>query len=134
MPELMHQIKTGPSGAPTQWQDLTYTYYAAGNVWTIADAKVDGGPQTQTFTYDALDRLLTAEAAGGSAGQGQYSLETYTYNSIGNMTSKGGVAYNYNDPDHKHAVSSTTAGGAFSYDDAGNMTSRKLTTAGPTMW
>ncbi|RPI57447.1 MAG: RHS repeat protein, partial [Chloroflexi bacterium] len=129
----LQQIKTGPSGTPTQWQSLTYTYDAAGNVLTIADAKVLGGTQTQTFTYDHLDRLLSAVAAGGSAGQGQYG-ESYVYNAIGNMTNKGGVTYDYPDPGcaQPHAVTSTTAGGAFIYDAVGNMTSRTLTSAGPT--
>ncbi len=118
-------------------QKLHYGYDAAGNVTSIEDLTVLGGTQTQTFTYDAFDRLLTANAAGGSAGQGQGQYgESYVYNSIGNLTSKGGVTYNYppsgEDSVQPHAVTSTTAGGAFSYDAAGNMTSRKLTSAGPT--
>lgn len=52
------------------------------------------------------------------------------------MTSKGGVTYEYDDADHIHAVITTTIGatvqGTFSYDANGNMTSRKLTSAGPT--
>ena len=36
-----------------------------GNVLTIKDYKA-GAPQTQTFTYDAADRLSTAQAAGGN--------------------------------------------------------------------
>ncbi len=94
-------------------QKLQYTYDSVGNVLTIADYKVAGGTQTQTFTYDSLDRLLTAKADGGSAGQGQYSLETYTYNSIGNMTSKGGLSYSYptaEDP-RPHAVRRVSGSG-----------------------
>jgi len=110
----LQKIKTGPSGSPTQWQDLTYTYDGVGNVLTIADAKVAGGTQTQTFGYDHLDRLLTANAAGGSAGQGQYS-ESYSYNLIGNMTSKSGVSYTYppsgDVSERPHAVRRVTGSG-----------------------
>ncbi len=45
-------------------QYLGYTYDANGNVMTINDPNA-GGPQTQTFTYDALDRLSSAVASGG---------------------------------------------------------------------
>ena len=40
-----------------------------GNVLNIVDYKVTGGTQSQTFGYDHLDRLLTANTAGGSAGR-----------------------------------------------------------------
>src|SRR5690606_34513302 len=120
----------------TEHQKLQYTYDNVGNVVSIVDYKVAGGAQTQAFTYDYLDRLLTANAAGGSAGQGQYS-ESYTYNSIGNMTSKGWVTYVYplsgENSVRPHAVSTTTIGatvqGNFIYDANGNMLSRKLTSA-----
>jgi RHS repeat-associated protein/uncharacterized repeat protein (TIGR01451 family) len=90
----LQQIKTGPVGSPTELQDLLYTYDPVGNVLSIADSKVSGGTQTQSFAYDALDRLASASATGGSAGQGQYS-ESYTYDGIGNLTSKAGVSYTY---------------------------------------
>ena len=41
-----------------------YAPQEPGNVLTIADANA-GGTQTQTFTYDSLDRLVTAAAVGG---------------------------------------------------------------------
>jgi hypothetical protein len=62
---------------------------------------------------------VSAAAAGGSAGQGQYT-ESYTYNSIGNLTSKGGVIYTYPASGassvRPHAVTATSNGGAFSYN------------------
>jgi YD repeat-containing protein len=68
-------------------QDLNYTYDAVGNVWSIVDNKVTGGAQTQSFGYDALDRLTSASATGGSSRQGQYSAG-YTYNAIGNLNAQ----------------------------------------------
>ncbi len=131
----LQQIKTGTDSDPTLLQNLTYTYDAVGNVVSIADAKVSGGTQTQSFSYDALDRLLSASASGGSGGQGQYS-ESYSYNAIGNLMSKGGVNYTYpasgQGSVRPHAVSSTSNGGSFSYDNNGNMTSRRLQTGGTT--
>ncbi len=63
-----------------------------GNVQTIADPNA-GGTQTQSFTYDQVDRLYTASASGGT--EGPYAITT-TINAIGNITSKTGMAvYTY---------------------------------------
>jgi len=52
--------------------------------------------QTQTFTYDSLDRLSSAVASGGTGGT--YGSQSYTYNSTtGNLASKAGVSYTYGD-------------------------------------
>jgi len=66
----LQRIKTGTSAPFDSLQKLEYTYDAVGNVGTIVDHKVAGGAQTQAFAYDALDRLVSAAATGGSAGQG----------------------------------------------------------------
>jgi RHS repeat-associated protein len=91
-----------------------------------------GVSERQQFTYDALDRLQTAQASGGTGGT--YALETYTYDPIGNIKSKPGVGvYTYTasatgcvagTPSIKpHAV--RYAGSySFSYDCNGNMISR----------
>ena len=50
--------------------------------------------------------------------------ESYTYNEIGNMLSKGGVGYEYLDPLHKHAVTTLNGEQKFWYDANGNMTRR----------
>ncbi|RPJ39028.1 MAG: hypothetical protein EHM35_03240, partial [Planctomycetaceae bacterium] len=84
----------------------------------------------QTFTYDHLDRLTRGWTSGAGT-WGQYD-ESSTYNDIGNMITKAGVTYTYDNAAHKHAVSSTGTGGLFNYDANGNMTSRRLTSGGPT--
>ncbi|MCX7854281.1 MAG: hypothetical protein N2383_16060, partial [Caldilineales bacterium] len=127
-------IKTGPTSPYEGLQNLEYVYDAVGNVLTIKDYKVTGGTQTQSFTYDPLDRLLSAGASGGSSGQGQYS-ESYTYNASGNLMSKTGVG-SYPDgaggggcPEgalsKPHAV--VTAGSnTYCYDQNGNLRRRKI--------
>ena len=57
-----------------------------------------GLPQTQSFSYDPLDRLLSASASGGLNGVGDYS-QGYSYDPL-------------------------TDGGSFQYDANGNMTQR----------
>ena len=83
-------------------------------------------PQTQTFSYDPLDRLLSASASGGFNGVGDYS-QGYSYDPLsGNLAAKGGVSYSYGDSSHAHAVTSLSNGGSFQYDANGNMTQRTV--------
>jgi YD repeat-containing protein len=63
-------------------------------VLSIAAANA-GGTQTQSFTYDALDRLVTAAASGGTGGT--YGTQTYLFDSVGRVistTALGVFAYN----------------------------------------
>lgn len=92
------------------------------HVTGITDA-LAGGTQTQTFTYDTLDRLLTAVASGGSGGT--YAKVTYAYDVNGRLLNGPlGNGYVYHAA-KKHAV--TAAGGAgFTYDANGNMTGRTV--------
>lgn len=48
-------------------QNFTYSYDPNGNVVSIVDA-LAGGAQTQSFGYDALDRLISAIVTGGNGG------------------------------------------------------------------
>ena len=122
----LQYIKTGTATPPnnTSLQNLKYTYDAVGNVKTIVDYKA-GGTQTQTFTYDALDRLKTAGATGGTGGT--YSTKTYSYNQIGNLTNNGYGTLTYPSSGassvRPHAVSSWN-GNTYWYDANGNQTCR----------
>src|SRR3989304_909141 len=117
------QIQAGTPADPDSLQDLRYTYDLVGNVDTIEDWKA-GGPQLQEYGYDALDRLSSASVTRGK--EGRYS-ETYSYDATtGNLASKGGVAYGYNDGDHAHAVTHLDGVQRFTYDANGNQTARNV--------
>jgi RHS repeat-associated protein len=120
-------IKTGTTSSPTSLQYMYYVYDAVGNVTQIKDYRA-GGTQTQSFSYDALDRLKTAAASGGTGGT--YSQKSYSYNAIGNITNFEGTAYYYQDAAHKHAVThlngTLPAYQKYWYDANGNMTTRKV--------
>ena len=116
---------------PTVLQDLGYTFDVGGNVTGITDPRHG----TQTFRYDALDRLT--QATNGATGG--YGTITYSYNEIGNLLSHSKVGtYSYNASGassvRPHAVASTsltTGSGAdakttttpYSYDANGNLVS-----------
>ncbi len=131
----LKRILSGTTANPSSLQDLRYYnttsgaawYDGVGNILQIADYKA--GLQTQSFTYDEANRILTAGASGGSSGN--YS-ETYSYNSgTGNLAVKTGVSYTYGDANHKHAVTSFS-NNTYAYDAVfangkhGNMTSRNI--------
>ena len=86
-------------------------YDAVGNVTKIVDGV---NSETVDYTYDDLDRILTASVPTG---------ESFAYDTIGNMTSKAGTALNYGTTTPKHAVKShgTTT---YTYDANGSMTAK----------
>lgn len=93
-------------------QDLNYTYDALGNVLSIVDAKNSGD---QTFAYDHLNRLKQATSQA-------YGPKTYSYDTIGNIKTKEGIAFSYSGINAgPHAVTSLGDGSAMSYDPNGNM-------------
>jgi len=91
-------------------QSLSYDYDSLGNVnWRRNNMK----NKQEYFTYDSLNRLTNVSGP---------QTKAYTYNAIGNMTSKSdnGGAYAYAGP-RPHAV--TNAGSvSYYYDAGGNMT------------
>jgi RHS repeat-associated protein len=103
-------------------QNISYTYDDAGNILSITDVAAVGGSQTQSFTYDTLNRLKTAQATGGS--HGVYSLQWYTYTVAGNIESFEGTAFAYQDTAHKHAVTHLGGVQRYWYDANGNVIRR----------
>jgi RHS repeat-associated protein len=100
-------------GGGTGLVDAAITWDTAGNLLSRQDLKQS---VTETFVYDALNRLT------GSQRNGAQNL-TLTYNAIGNLLTKSDVgSYTYH-ATRKRAV--TQAGGtSYGYDANGNMTSR----------
>jgi RHS repeat-associated protein len=108
-------------GSPTStYQNLDYQQFdGKGNLTTLID---NLNSITHSYTYDNLDRLLTAQGVGNNP----YS-ESYTYDRIGNITYKSDVgAYNYTYSNRPHAVNYTTGtiNINLQYDANGNMTQR----------
>lgn len=87
------------NGSPTTtYQNLNYqTFDGKGNLLTLADSL---NSITHGYTYDSLDRLLTATGTGTNP----YS-QSYVYDRIGNITSKSDVgSYSYTYGYQPHAV------------------------------
>jgi len=94
--------------------------YPLGNVTGIADDLA--GPQSQTFAYDSVYRLTQGYTTGGTGGL--YN-KSYTYDATtGNLSSKAGVSYGYQDTNHFHAVTHLDSVQKYWYDANGNMTER----------
>ena len=114
----LQRLSTSRPSDQTTLQNMTYAYDPVGNILSITDALA--GPQTQTFTYDSLYRLLSATVTGGPA---PYT-ETYAYDAAtGNLINKAGQILQYNDPAHAHAVTDMAAN-AYAYDANGSQTTR----------
>ncbi len=126
----LSNILTKKPDGTTKLQDLTYTFDNVGNVTQIADTV---NSMSQSFTYDDLNRLLTAT---GSA----YGAQTFVYDPIGNMTKKASSNMTYGEgAPGPHAVTNLTwtsgygpsfcrdlgsGSCTFGYDANGNMTAR----------
>jgi YD repeat-containing protein len=115
--DRLTSIVAGASGAV---ENFSYTYDAIGNVLTRADATQN---LTESFTYDTLNRLLSATVSANVAPQ-----KLFTYDPIGNLLSKSDVGtytYPLAGSALPHAVSAVngTLNSTFTYDPNGNQTS-----------
>jgi RHS repeat-associated protein len=86
------------------WRDTTSTWHS----------------QTESYSYDGLDRLTSASCTSWS--------HTYTYDRVGNRTAKDSVTYSVNEVNEVTALSDGTS---FTYDANGNRTQK---TKGSDTW
>lgn len=94
-------------------QQLAYDWDTAGNLVSRQDLRQG---LTETFTYDALDRLT------GASGPGGLSL-TLAFDAIGNLSSRSDVgSYTYH-ATRRHAVIAAGSN-SYAYDANGNLTTR----------
>jgi hypothetical protein len=120
----------------TSLLSLQYLYDLAGNITSIEDYK-QGNPQTQTFTYDSINRLTSAKASGGTVGN--YGTEYYRYDDTnGNLIHKGASGLVYGSQGNCSTVSQPLTHAAvragpntYCYDQNGNQTKRSI--AGPNL-
>ncbi len=117
-----HRLKQMTTGTPADTDSLqnlryytgsdTSEYDANGNILHIYDDNA-GGTQTQTFTYDSLNRLTSAYASGGTGGTygSSSNPENYLYDgTTGNLSQVEGRYYTY-DTVKKHAVRRVSGSG-----------------------
>ena len=116
-------ITTGVGAGGTGIQNLGYSYYVTGNLQSRTVGLPESGTSySESYTYDAYNRLRTTTGTGGPASK------SYSYDVLGNIKSKSDTAadYVYGDTAHIHAVTSlkNSAGtviATYSYDANGNM-------------
>lgn len=69
-------------------QNISFTYDAVGNILSITDVSDTDARKTVVYTYDDLNRLLTASTTAASSTPYQ---RTYAYNALGNLTAQANV-------------------------------------------
>jgi RHS repeat-associated protein len=108
----------------TSLLDLDYTYDNNNNITQLVngwrDTGSDWNSETESYSYDGLDRLTSASCTSWS--------HTYSYDKAGNMTAKDSVTYTVNAVNEVTALSDGTS---FTYDDNGNRTQK---TKGTDTW
>ena len=100
-------------------QQVQHTWDAGGNLTQRYDTIAD---ETESFSYDFLDRLTSVSATGDAGGGPGAFSKTYTYDEIGNILEMNGQSYSY-DPNHPHAVA-RVGDANYNYDANGNMVQR----------
>ncbi|MBP6860078.1 MAG: VCBS repeat-containing protein [Candidatus Pacebacteria bacterium] len=105
-------------------QDIAYEYDNVGNITKLTDTSPTASKKTVAYTYDDLYRLKSATATAVAASTTPYML-TYSYDAIGNLTNKEGVAYTYDGTatgNYANPHAATTVGGSpLTYDRNGNL-------------
>jgi len=144
------EIKLGTSGAPASILSLVYNYGTTANNGNIQSVNYNGGglSYTQSFTYDQLNRLATAQENGGASwsqtngydrygnrwialpggGQSIYCntsdnrITGWSYDASGNLLNDTVNNYTYDAEGHIKTVNAATA---YTYDGDGQRV-RKL--------
>ncbi len=118
--------KTTTITGGSKMQDSTYTYDTNSNVTRIVDASNTNSAKTVDYTYDDLNRLLSAAATNVASGQSTYT-HSYTYDAIGNILTRTDAAGTYTYAGNQgasyanpHAVTSIGSIN-YTYDNNGNM-------------
>lgn len=97
----------------TSYLDLDYTYDYNNNVTQLVngwrDTSSTWNSETESYSHDGLDRLTSASCGSWS--------HTFSYDEVGNVTSKDSVTYTINTVNEVTALSDGTS---FTYDDNGN--------------
>jgi len=118
---LLEGISTG-YGASSAIQTLTYAWDGMGN---LSERHDDNQDLTETFVYDALNRLDYSQLDTGSGAATNLDL---TYDAAGNITAKAmpltqdgstDWAYSYGGS-QPHAVTAVSGTGSYTYDANGN--------------
>jgi len=110
---------SGPLQPAGLIQSLRYTYDPNGNITRITDDVATAG---RSFTYDPLNRLVSASGTFGPPAAGLPSAvsQAYRYDAIGNMLENAGQLYTYSDPSHPSAATTGPGGATYTYDANGN--------------
>ena len=110
---LQTQVVTDKNSVAVQYN--AYTYDPVGNIMQAQD-KVKN--TAKTYTYDALDRMISSNDGSG--------VISYVYDQVGNITNKGNLVYAYGQNGAgPHAVTAITDGSTMTYDANGNMATYK---------
>ncbi len=100
-----------------------FTYDLAGNVQTITSRDALNANEIMRYNYDHRDRVTNACAVSSASSSvcigGATFNQSYSYDAIGNITTKAGVNYSYTNG-KPHAVSSVGSQ-SYGYDTNGNM-------------
>ncbi|MBK8834346.1 MAG: RHS repeat protein [Anaerolineae bacterium] len=138
----LRQICVGPTAAGNCYDDqrtggttatqlnLVYWFDNLGNLTEMGDRSAGytvggSGHTNHTYAYDDLNRLISGSASGGEFPN---FSSAWTFDGLGNMTSKAGMVQGYSASGpssvRPHAVitSSSALDGNYNYDANGNMT------------
>ena len=108
----------------TSFLDLDYSHDNSSNITQLVNGWRDTSStwhsETESYSYDGLDRLTSASCTSWS--------HTYSYDKVGNRSGKDSVTYTVNTVNEVTALSDGTS---FTYDDNGNRTQK---TKGTDTW